>query len=297
MPAKDVEISLNFIAYCLWREYKFANFLLLNGEGNNGKGTFIKLIQAFLGRDNYSAESLNRLLGNRFATSSLFTKLANFDADLKVNAFIKNGTDIIKVLTGNDEIMGEAKFMNDFKFTNYAKIIMACNKIPLTTDRTIAFGKRMIIINFLKIFYGNDDNVDFIETLKTKEELSGLLNECLRRLPYMLQNGIRKLTKAVEKETWDKYDASVNPVEYFAREALEKTENDEDRITMIEMYEYFNEFANKKDLTATSEDMLIKNLHDIEFDTKRKQNDNERKFYWYGVRKYDAWRKEKDKDF
>ena len=130
MPAKDVEISLNFIAYCLWREYKFANFLLLNGEGNNGKGTFIKLIQAFLGRDNYSAESLNRLLGNRFATSSLFIKLANFDADLKVNAFIKNGTDIIKVLTGNDEIMGEAKFMNDFKFTNYAKIIMACNKIP-----------------------------------------------------------------------------------------------------------------------------------------------------------------------
>ena len=100
MPAKDVEISLSFIAYCLWREYKFANFLLLNGEGNNGKGTFIKLIQAFLGRDNYSAESLNRLLGNRFATSSLFTKLANFDADLKVNAFIKNGTDIIKVLTG-----------------------------------------------------------------------------------------------------------------------------------------------------------------------------------------------------
>ena len=153
MPAKDVEISLNFIAYCLWREYKFANFVLLNGEGNNGKGTFIKLIQAFLGSDNYSAESLNRLLGNRFATSSLFTKLANFDADLKVNAFMKNGTDIIKVLTGNDEIMGEAKFMNDFKFTNYAKIIMACNKIPITDDRTIAFGKRMIIINFSKIFY------------------------------------------------------------------------------------------------------------------------------------------------
>ena len=76
----------------------------------------------------------------------------------------------------------------------------------------------------MKIFYGSDDNVDLIETLKTKEELSGLLNECLRRLPYMLQNGIRKLTKAVEKETWDKYDASVNPVEYFAREALAKTE-------------------------------------------------------------------------
>ena len=120
MPSKDVEIILNFIAYCLWREYKFANFLLLNGEGNNGKGTLIKLIQAFMGRENYSAESLNRLLSNKFATSSLFTKLANFDADLKESAFMRNGTDIIKVLTGNDESTAEAKFMNDFKFTNYA---------------------------------------------------------------------------------------------------------------------------------------------------------------------------------
>ena len=133
--------------------------------------------------------------------------------------------------------------------------------------------------------------------MKTKEELSGLLNECLRRLPYVLQNGIRKLTKEVEKETWDKYDASVNPVEYFAREALDKTDNDEDRITMIEMHEYFNEFANKKGLTAISEDMLIKKLHDLEFNTKRVQNDNERKFYWYWVRKMISWREEKDKDF
>jgi putative DNA primase/helicase len=145
---------------------------------------------------------------------------------------MRDGTDIIKVLKGNDESTAEAKFMNDFKFTNYAKLIMACNKIPITPDRTIAFGKRMIIINFSKIFYGNEDNVDLIDKLKTKEELSGLLNECLRRLPNVLQNGIRKLTKKVEKQTWDTYDASINPVEYFVREALEKTDNDEDNITI-----------------------------------------------------------------
>ena len=73
--------------------------------------------------------------------------------------------------------------------------------------------------------------------------------------------------------------------------------NEEDRITMNEMYEYFNEFANEKDLTATSEDMLIKKLHDLEFDTKRKQDGNDRKFYWYGVRKDDTWKEERIKTF
>ena len=67
------------------------------------------------------------------------------------------------------------------------------------------------------------------------------------KAPNVLQNGIRKLTKKVEKETWDTYDASVNPVEFFVREALEKTDDDEDKITMIEMHEYFNEFAEKKE--------------------------------------------------
>jgi phage/plasmid-associated DNA primase len=73
MSPEDVEVILDFLAYCLWREYKFNVWILLNGAGQNGKSTLLKLIARFLGRWNISSESLDRLLNNRFLRL-IFTK-------------------------------------------------------------------------------------------------------------------------------------------------------------------------------------------------------------------------------
>jgi phage/plasmid-associated DNA primase len=50
VSSEDKEIMLDFIAYCLWREYKFANWLLFNGSGQNGKTTLLNMIIRFLGK-------------------------------------------------------------------------------------------------------------------------------------------------------------------------------------------------------------------------------------------------------
>jgi hypothetical protein len=63
MAPEDVEIVLDFIAYCLWREYKFHKWILFNGAGQNGKSTFLTVIGRFLGPANVAGESLDRLLG------------------------------------------------------------------------------------------------------------------------------------------------------------------------------------------------------------------------------------------
>jgi putative DNA primase/helicase len=86
MALEDVEIVLDFIAYCLWRGFPFHSYLLLNGPGRNGKGTLLTLIWGFLGTENLSAKSLHRLLDNNFATAQLYRKLANIDADLNTEA-------------------------------------------------------------------------------------------------------------------------------------------------------------------------------------------------------------------
>src|SRR5215204_229975 len=62
MAPDDVEVVLDFIAYCLWREYKFHNWILFNGSGQNGKSTLLRLIERFLGSHNVSSESLQRIL-------------------------------------------------------------------------------------------------------------------------------------------------------------------------------------------------------------------------------------------
>lgn len=84
MTPQDVDYILGFLAYCLWRDYQFQTFVILNGKGNNGKSTLLAFIKDFLGSRNASGESLYRLSDpdNRFVTAQLFGKLANIDADI-----------------------------------------------------------------------------------------------------------------------------------------------------------------------------------------------------------------------
>ena len=272
----------------------------MNAAGNNGKGVLVRLIQAFLGRyNNCSSETLNSLLTDRFSKAALFTKLANFDPEMKKTSFVRHGTENVKALTGNDMISGQFKFRDRFNFTNYAKLVFSCNTMPTipVEDRNTAWAKRMIIINFTKTFYGSNDDAELTDKLTTENELSGLLNECLRRLPLVLKNGIRKITPENEKETWDKYDASQDPIEYFVMEALEKTDdNEDDKMTMSDMFEYFNGFREKNRLPSISEDILNSRLHAHGYKTKRFEKNWERTFHWFGVKKNEKWM-EKEKDF
>jgi hypothetical protein len=90
VESEDVELLLDFIAYCLWRDYKYANWLLLTGYGQNGKSVLLNMIELFLGKSNTSAESLERLLNKQFARASLFQKMANIDADVSNDILITN---------------------------------------------------------------------------------------------------------------------------------------------------------------------------------------------------------------
>ena len=197
---EDVELILDFMAYCLWRDYKYANWLLCVGYGHNGKSVLLNLIERFLGKHNTSSESLERLLNKQFAIASLYQKLANIDADVSGDILIKN-TGIIKKLTGNDESPGEFKYKTPFKFRNFAKLIFSCNEIPQTNDMTDAFFRRLIIINFTQQFLAERDNPHILDELCTEEEFSGLLNELLKRLPRIINQGIRATTNETMRET------------------------------------------------------------------------------------------------
>lgn len=174
---KDVETILDFLAYCLWREYKFHKILILHGEGRNGKGTLCKLISSFFGNKQVSTESLDQLLNSRFSSSQLFGKFVNIDQDLSEKKLTKTG--VLKKLSGNDQLSAERKFQPQFNFTNFAKMIVVTNELPEVNDDTIAFFSRLIIIDFSKTFLENA-NPDLIKEFTTKEELSGLLTVLLK---------------------------------------------------------------------------------------------------------------------
>jgi P4 family phage/plasmid primase-like protien len=222
MAAEDMETVLDFIAYCLWRAFPHHRYLLFSGSGRNGKGVMLEVIKRLLGHQNVSGESLHRLLYNRFAPAELHGKLANIDADLSKEALKNTGT--LKKLTGGDYIPAEKKFLEPFKFVNSAKLLFSANEIPQTPDETDAFFARLIIINFPNQFLGDKADPYLIDRLTKAEELSGLFNIVVRRLPKVLNKGIYVSSSTID-ENYSKYIQSSNPVRAFVEAAL-KRDND-----------------------------------------------------------------------
>jgi P4 family phage/plasmid primase-like protien len=256
---EDVELILDFIAYCLWRDYKYANWLLCVGYGHNGKSVLLNLIERFLGKHNTSSESLERLLNKQFAPAGLYQKLANIDADVSGDILIKN-TGIIKKLTGNDESPGEFKYKSPFKFRNFAKLIFSCNEIPETTDMTDAFFRRLVIINFTQQFLAEKDDPHILDKLCTEEEFSGLLNEVLKRLPRIISQGIRPTTNESMRETYEKYVRGSNPVQYFREKALMLTNASGDIESKDDMYDSYLLFCRAKKIVPESEQSFSRKL-------------------------------------
>lgn len=215
---EDVELLLDFMAYCLWRYHKYHLWMLFNGGGQNGKSTLLTLLEIFFGYNNVSGESLERLLNERFAPANLYQKLVNVDADIS-GGILMRSVGKLKKLTGNDEFPAEFKFGQPFKFRNYAKLIFSCNEIPECDDKSDAFFRRLIIINFIQQFLGAKEDPNLIDKLTTEQELSGLLYELLTRLPRVLQKGVRPTTNESMKKTHDKYVMASNPIELFIERA------------------------------------------------------------------------------
>lgn len=129
----NVSIFLDFITYCLWREYKYGYWLMLHGAGFNGKSILLQMMERFFGKDNVSGETLDRLLHRNFSIANLYQKMLNVDADVSAD-LVFNNTGIIKKLTGNDLHTGEFKHKKPFFFRNHAKLVFSCNKLPTNED-------------------------------------------------------------------------------------------------------------------------------------------------------------------
>ena len=183
----DEKLIQEMFGYCLLKDYPYAKAFMLLGSGANGKSTLLELLEKFLGNDNIANPSLQELLDNRFTKIDLFGKLANIHADMSSEELENTGT--FKMLTGGDTIRGEKKYQDAIKFKNHAKLIYSANELPKTKDRTDAFFRRWIVIDFPRQFTGDEADENLPDKLINDEEMSGLLNWALDGLERIKEQG------------------------------------------------------------------------------------------------------------
>ena len=253
----DVVILQKLAGYCLLKDTRFHKAFMLTGEGANGKSTFLELLRSMLGKENVSTVPLHEFERSRFATATLYGKMANIYPDLSDIALKKTG--VFKTLTGGDTIMAENKYQNIFFFIPYAKLVFSANKVPETLDDTTAFFRRWVIINFPNQFLPDDPKTDknILQKLTTKEELPGFFNWALEGLTMLLEDNGFQMTKTVE-ETREQYIRASSPVKAFAMDCIEQKAGEV--ISKDKVYEAFINYCRKHGLPSVAKNVFSMKL-------------------------------------
>lgn len=214
---EDVQGLIEWFGYCLVPDNKFQKAVFMIGEKGSGKTTVTNLFNDFIGIENISGESLQKLEEDRFSVARIEDKLANTCPDISSKTIYDS--QIFKAITGGDRLRGERKGIDAFEFQNTARLMFAANEPPHIHKSRDAFFRRVLSVTFKKTIPEKERDKDLIERITTEEELSGLLNVALQAREELYNRGGFINEKTLE-ETEREYSALSEPVVLFADECL-----------------------------------------------------------------------------
>jgi P4 family phage/plasmid primase-like protien len=174
------------LGYMLMSGNPLQKAILFYGSGRNGKGTLMRVIEGLLGTRNCSAVDLDALNTNRFASASLFGRIANLAGD--IDATYQESTAKFKKLTGGDVIDAEEKHQKSFRFTSWAVPVFSANRIPGSADTSFGYLRRWVPIHFTTRIA--DDQVDIHLDAKLAAELPGIAARAVLALRTLMKRGV-----------------------------------------------------------------------------------------------------------
>jgi len=204
-------VMQEFFGYCLYPKIMFPAAMFQIGSGANGKGTVQKVLEAMLGDDNVSHISLTRM-EEKFGPAELKDKLLNACGEtstkpLEVTRF--------KEVAAGDKVQAEQKYKNDIIFVPIAKQMVSMNEFPGIKDKTHAFFRRIIVMEYKQKFEGKTDDRSLSD--KLLKELDGIFLWSLEGLKRVLENEAIIIPESVEQAK-KRFKARVNPVIMFVDE-------------------------------------------------------------------------------
>lgn len=252
-----IKTMKQIIAYTISSDQFMQRMIALCGAGMNGKGTFLKLLEKFVGDYNSCSSDVRILSSNDFEMGSLYKKLCCVMGEVD-STDLKN-TNTIKKLSGEDKMRYEFKGKGAFSDDSITTCIIATNSLPTTPDKSLGFYRRWLIIDFPHQFSVKRDLIGEIPD----QEFKNLGRVCLELLKEMYE------TNSFENEgelnqRMDKYEERSNPIIRFI-----ETECNEDFTKKIELREFcnrFNEYLKARHLRIKSAKQIGKMLKEEGFE-------------------------------
>lgn len=253
-------------------------FMVMVGDGANGKSTIMQLWRYLLGPANVSNISIEHL-NHDFRLAQLAGKLANMSFDLNYVNTVCEG--VLKALTTGDPIQANPKNKDPFTMVPTARQIFATNQLPQMNDRSRGIWRRLIAVPFFENFTQRDD-IHRVERLR--EELPGIFVWALEGARRLHRQG--HFTECnVCRECAEDHRLHSDPFLQFMEECLVVDSRHSEECSKV--YKAYKDYCEANGRKPTNSSILGKRLLGIENVTKtrpRSRKNVTRPYFYQGLK-------------
>ena len=187
---------------------------IFKGKGRNGKSRLFRILEAILGEQQCSYETLETLSGNKSGskTNARFLKgcTVNISEDQQQPRYI-NHSILNKIISGDtiSEIKGKERIV----FRPYATMLFSVNDVIDFKETKICITDRIVVIQFNSTFIENR-NINIEYELCQPKALQIIATRAINAFKEVLKNGKFTIPPVVELET-NRYFMDCNNVIEF----------------------------------------------------------------------------------
>lgn len=268
-----------FFGYCLlMSNHRFEAFLILIGDGANGKSVILEVLRAMLGSANVSNVPLDALEG-RFNKVEMIGKLANIATDMQRMPKVQEGT--LKQMVSGEPLQVEQKHKPAYTAYPTAKLVFATNHLPPFADTSDGLWRRMIVIPFFVQFVA--DRIDRYRARDIiSEELPGVLNWALEGASRLLQQDQFTSCGACDAAKHEHRHDS-DPFRQFLDECCEL--GPDYSVVVDEFYKAYSGFCRESGKGAKAKSEVGKLMAKLNEVDRRRDTEVGRRYYVYhGIR-------------
>lgn len=265
-----------FFGYCLYPKILFPAAVFQIGGGANGKGTVQRVLEAMLGDDNVSHISLKRM-EEKFGPVELKDKLLNACGEtatqpLEVTRF--------KEVAAGDKVQAEVKYKPDVIFVPIAKHLISMNEFPGIKDKTDAFFRRVIVLEYRQKFEGERDDKELSD--KLLKEINGIFMWALEGLKRVLAKHAIYMPESVIQAK-KRFRARVNPVIMFVEEECDV--HGGASCLPKDLFNRYKEWCEESKVRSLGKQKFYEQVL-LNFDVEKHRDETREFFYGIGLRDF-----------
>jgi P4 family phage/plasmid primase-like protien len=213
-----IELLQQWSGYCLSSQNSYQKFMLIAGEGANGKTVFTKIIEKMVGEQNVSHIPLS-LFSQQFSLYSTLGKNLNSTSESS-HRLDELAETALKSFTSSDAMTFQRKYKEPIHSKPTAKVMLSTNQLPNFADKSIGIWRRMLYVPFDVTIEADRQNHKLVDELCC--ELPAIFNWALEGLQKLKDAGRfaepRRCIAAIEQ-----YRRDVNPARTFLLENFTPT--------------------------------------------------------------------------